>query len=241
MSALPQLAALLGLSFQQMTFSPPITPPPISNPSTLPGNPPAPITTGTFTGTFPISTISVTTAVLSPSTLVTATFKPLPISGTSKVFGKGRDIGLWTVGVCNESSFPVIKPREKIMRMAPLIHELPNSLAQDVLTRKAASSGRATFAEVATGLTGLAGTGVTAAGIAQGSRSATYVGAGLQAVAVLVTLIKKHAPDPTPYLGEFLPDMVALSAGPESCHTWLIGAGLMPVKDLVTVGPVAVQ
>lgn len=170
---------------------------------------------------------------------VTATFKPLPIAGTSKVFGSGKEIGLWTVAVCNESDAPVIRARERVMRKAPAIHELPNTLTQDVLRRRASASGRATAVEVLSGVSGLAGAGMAAVGVAQKSKAVSYVGAGLQVIALVITLVKKRVPDPQPYLGDLLPDTIALSA--DACHTWLVGSGLVPRDLLRTIGPVVVE
>ena len=163
----------------------------------------------------------------------TVMFKPLPIHGTAAVFGPGTAIGLWSVSVCNAAAAPVAVPRERIMQLAPALHELPNSLAQDVLNRKAGSSKSAIAVDLLTVLGNFSSTGLTAAGIATGSANASIAGAGLAGITVVVQLLRKRTPDPTPYFGDFLPAQVGL--GPAACGSWVVGAALM--HDPVTLGP----
>lgn len=166
--------------------------------------------------------------------VATVTFKPLTLSGHARVFGPGRDLGLWSVAVCNSTGETLVLPRERIMQQAPSIHEDPNALAQDTLTRKANRSIWSVLRATGGEAVALSPAGLSAAGMVTGKASLGYIGIGTAVLTYIVSRAKLREPDPQPYFAQLLPE-AGITLAPLGCGTWLVAAALQP--NVATIGP----
>ena len=70
---------------------------------------------------------------------VTATVKPISIAGARGAIG-GRNVGLWTVSLSSRYAVAVNLPHERITQSFPLLRDIPNRLAEDLLSRQSSDS-----------------------------------------------------------------------------------------------------
>jgi hypothetical protein len=180
------------------------------------------------------------TLLTSRMLVFTVTLKPESLAASASIFGKGKDVGKWSVGVCNENDSSATIGRTRILNAAPGVHEIVGHEAEDLILRKAAADPRSKKAVIGRGLFAIAGPAVTIRGIKIKSGSMTYVGLGLSAVELLLSLMEKAAPNPTPYISDMLPAKVTLGPGQCSDETpYFVIASL--VHGAATIGPVRVE
>lgn len=146
------------------------------------------------------------------SAQVVATLKPISTVTSRAIVGEGRAIGVWTVTLCSRQQSERHVDRGEVFSQALQIRELPNDLAQDVAGRQADADSRSVLGSVGDQLVGLAGDGSLMAGIAADTPAALYAGAGLKVAQLILRLVKRQAPNPTPYFSRLLPDEVVLPA-----------------------------
>ena len=164
--------------------------------------------------------------------------RPARRDTTKDALGKAK-AGLWTVELCSDGIVNRKIARQRITREAPSIPFLPNALAQDLLLRAAARDGRSFLGANGDALLGLSSGVASAVGVAAKSPAAGYVGIGMVVGQVILRLLSKGAPNPSPYFASLLADEVVLTAG--DCREWTLVSGLMrdpePVKIIVHFPP----
>jgi hypothetical protein len=152
---------------------------------------------------------------------VTVTAKPISISGAQGVLGSKR-VGLWTVSLTSRYGVSVDVPHERITQSFPLLRDIPNRLAEDLLTRQSSNS---FWSVVARWGPTLVAAGTTAYG--------TYdrIPQSLALATLLFVRAQQRAPEPSVYFSDFCPAHVAL--GPYGASTCYLASGV--VKDAATM------
>lgn len=170
------------------------------------------------------------------------TFTPLSPATTQRIFANGKDVDIYQIAVCaNDPAMPLSIPREKVLAAASQIPVLLNSIAQDLLQRKASASGWALVARYGGLIVQYAPTGLALYGAATGTPNLTKIGlassVGLDIGKLALSRAGDRAPDPAKYFPRFLPDFVVLSGN--GCETYLAASGHS--AQPVVVGPVRVD
>lgn len=158
---------------------------------------------------------------------VTATVKPVSISGAQGAFGS-KKVGLWTVSLSSRYFVPVDLPHERITQSFPLLRDIPNRLAEDLLTRQSSNSFWSILARW--------GPPLLAAGIAAYG-AYDKVGQGIVLATLLFGRAGQRAPAPSVYFSDFCPQHIALAAyGAATCY---IASGIVknaaPMTALIDV------
>ena len=140
---------------------------------------------------------------------VTATVKPISISGAQGAIG-GKKVGLWTVSITSRYAMPVDLPHERITQSFPLLRDIPNRLAEDLLTRQSSNSFWSILARW--------GPPLLTAGVAA---YGTYdrVGQGVALATLLFGRAGQRAPAPSVYFSDFCPAHIPVPAyGAMTCY-----------------------
>jgi len=158
---------------------------------------------------------------------VTATVKPISISGTQGAIG-GRNVGLWTVSLSSRYAVAVDLPHERITQSFPLLRDIPNRLAEDLLTRQSSNSFWSVLARW--------GPPVLAAGVAAYG-SYEEVGQGIVLATLLFGRAGQRAPAPSIYFSDFCPERITLAAyGATTCYIASgIVKGAAPMTALIDI------
>lgn len=138
--------------------------------------------------------------------------KPISLVTTKKVIGEGRTAGVWTVDVCQDTNLKLSADRARILSGAMAVHVIPNRLAEDAIGRQGNADPKSILGTYGDEAIGLASDGGIIGGLAAGSSGALYVGAGLKAAQLIFRILKKAAPDASPYYSDLLPAQVAIPA-----------------------------
>lgn len=168
---------------------------------------------------------------------VRAIMKPISLAATTPIFGKGRDVGFWQLEACNDASSAVIIPRARFMMEFPAVHDIPGAQVADQLSRKAASDPRSLIGANGDAALSWVSSGLSVIGLTTRAKTAGKVGIGLSLLQLLLGVIKKSEPNPTPYLTSLLPDTISLAAG--ACGSYYVAASL--TKGAATVGPIVID
>ena len=158
---------------------------------------------------------------------VTVTVKPISISGSQGAIG-GKNVGLWTVSLSSRYAIPVDLPHERITQSFPLLRDIPNRLAGDLLTRQSSNSLWSILARW--------GPPVLAAGVAAyGSHE--KVGQGIVLATLLFGRAGQRAPAPSIYFSDFCPERITLAAyGATTCYIASgIVKGAAPMTALIDI------
>ena len=149
---------------------------------------------------------------------VTVTVKPISISGAQGALGSNR-IGLWTASLTSRYSVPVNVPAERITQSFPLLRDIPNRLAEDMLTRQSSNSFWSVAVRWGPSALAIAGAVYGAHGIAVGKNSDAWIGQGIALAPLLWGRAAQRAPAPNLYFSDFCPARIVLPAfGAASCY-----------------------
>jgi hypothetical protein len=149
---------------------------------------------------------------------VTITVKPVSISGARGALGS-HQVGLWTVSLTSRYGVPAGVPRERITQAFPLLRDIPNRLAEDLLTRQSSQAFWSIVARWGPTLLTVAGATYGAHGIAAGNNSQAWIGQGTALAPLLLGRAAQRAPQPNPYFSEFCPERITLAAfGAAACY-----------------------
>lgn len=159
------------------------------------------------------------------SSVATMVIKPMSLFSTRKVIGGGRTVGLWSVGVCNDTLQRIVVPRLRLMAAVPDVVDLPNDLAEDVVGRQTAASPASFLGANGDRIMNLVSSGLMIGGVASGTGNATYAGLGLAGLSFVFQSISKTAPTAQPYFSQLLPAAVPLDPG--ACSQYYVFASLM--------------
>ena len=146
---------------------------------------------------------------------VTVTVKPISMSGAQSALGSNR-VGLWTVSLTSRYEVPVDVPHERITQSFPLLRDIPNRLAEDLLTRQSSNS----FWSVAARW----GPTLLAAGAAAYGTN-DRIPQGIALASLLFVRAQQRAPAPSVYFSDFCPQHIAL--GPYGASTCYMASGVM--------------
>ena len=147
---------------------------------------------------------------------VTATLKPVSVSGAHGAIGS-RKVGLWTASITSRYAIPVDLPHERITQSFPLLRDLPNRLAEDLLTRQSSDSFWSVVARWGPPL-------LTAGVAAYGSYN--RIAQGVTLATLLFGRAGQRAPAPSLYFSDFCPEHIMLAAyGAATCF---IASGIVP-------------
>ncbi len=167
---------------------------------------------------FPVLAVVLPALALPGLAQVTVTAKPIPISGARAAIGTSK-AGLWTVTLTSRYPMPVDVPHERITQALPLLRDLPNRLAEDMLTRQSSNSFWSVVSRWGPQLLTAAGAAYGAHGIAAGQNAQAWIGQGMTLVPLLLARAAQRAPAPGVYFSDFCPAHIALSAyGAASCY-----------------------
>ena len=170
-------------------------------------------------------------AILPALAQVTVTVKPISISGARAAIGSSN-AGLWTVSLTSGYPVAVDVPHERITQAFPLLRDLPNRLAEDMLTRQASKSFWSVVSRWGPQVLAIAGTAYAAHGIAAGQNSQAWIGQGLTLAPLLFARATERAPAPGVYFSDLCPAHVSLAAfGAASCY---LVAGMMKAAAPMT-------
>jgi len=166
-------------------------------------------------------------SVLPAFSQVTATVKPISISGAQGAIG-GKNVGLWTVSLSSRYAVPVDLPHERITQSFPLLRDIPNRLAEDLLTRQSSNSFWSVLARW--------GPPVLAAGVAA-CGSHEKVSQGIMLATLLFGRAGQRAPAPSIYFSDFCPWHITLAAyGATTCYIASgIVKGAAPMTALIDI------
>jgi hypothetical protein len=157
-------------------------------------------------------------AILPASAQVTVTVKPVSISGAQGVLGSGK-IGLWTVSLTSRYAGSVDIPRERVSQSFPLLRDIPNRLAEDILIRQSSNSFWSIVARWGPSLLAAGGAAYGAHGIAAGKNSEAWIGQGIALIPLLLWRAAARAPAPNLYFSDFCPERIGLAAfGAFTCY-----------------------
>ena len=149
---------------------------------------------------------------------VTVTVKPISISGSRGALG-GNKVGLWTVSLTSRYAVPVDVPSERISQSFPQLRDIPNRLAEDILTRQSSNSFWSIVARWGPSLLAAAGAAYGAHGIAAGRNSQAWIGQGITLAPLLLGRAAQRAPAPNLYFSDFCPAHIGLTAyGSATCY-----------------------
>ena len=170
---------------------------------------------------------SILVFVLPVFSQVTATVKPISISGAQGAIG-GRNVGLWTVSLSSRYAVPVDLPHERITQSFPLLRDIPNRLAEDLLTRQSSNSLWSILARW--------GPPALAAAVAAYGKY-EKVGQGIVLATLLLGRAGQRAPAPSIYFSDFCPEHITLAAyGASTCYIASgIVKGAVPMTALIDV------
>lgn len=145
---------------------------------------------------------------------VSITLKPLTKNDTLKsIYSKGG-VGVWTVGICNDSRVSFTLQKTRVMNEFEFA-DVPNDAAKDLLTRRAnASFWNVAGSALAEGLD-ITATGMAVGGAITSNKAVEIVGAGMKLGAYGVKRANSRKPDPTKYFDRMMPDDIPL--GPVKC------------------------
>lgn len=161
--------------------------------------------------------ITLLAAALPALAQVTVTAKPISISGARGAIGTSR-VGLWTVSLTSRYPVQVDVAHERITQAFPLLRDLPNRLAEDLLTRQSSNSFWSVLTRWGPTLLTMAGAAYGAHGIAAGQNTQAWVGQGMSLVPLLFARAAQRAPAPAVYFADFCPAHITLAAyGVASC------------------------
>jgi hypothetical protein len=166
-------------------------------------------------------------AVLPVFPQVTATVKPVSISGAQGAIG-GKRVGLWTVSLSSRYASPVDLPHERITESFPLLRDIPNRLAEDLLTRQSSNSFWSILARW--------GPPVLTAGVtAYGPEN--RIGQGIVLATLLFGRAGQRAPAPSVYFSDFCPEHIGLAAyGAMTCYIASgIVKGAVPMTAVIDI------
>jgi hypothetical protein len=163
---------------------------------------------------------------------VSARYAPIRIGQSQQVFGPGRTVGFWIVSLSNEGQTEERLSWEKILSFAPTVPWYPSDLAQDLASRQAASAPANRIGAIWDAAAPSAGTATGLAGTFLKSPQMQYVGMGLILLSAGVKLVRKSAPDPTPYFSKMLPAEVVLQPGTGA--TFYAASGLVHKVSVLT-------
>lgn len=150
---------------------------------------------------------------------VTATVKPVPVSGARGALGSSQ-VGLWTVSLTSRYAVPVDVPHERITQSFPLLRDIPNRLAEDLLTRQSSNSWWSILARWGPSVLTAAGAAYGAYGISAGHSTPAWIGQGIALAPLLFGRAAQRAPAPNVYFSDFCPDHIRLAAyGAATCYT----------------------
>jgi len=144
-------------------------------------------------------------------------------------------VGVWTVGICNNSPASASITRTAILAAAPALHVLPDALAEDLMTRKAGTSKWSDLAAAAKEGGVILPLAIAADGIATNSKTTAYVALGAAVGAYLVTRATARVPNPAPYFTELLPATVTLPALQCSSQPYMLIADLMKAPATISL------
>lgn len=158
---------------------------------------------------------------------VTAAVKPISISGARGALG-GKSVGLWTVSLSSRYPVAVDVARERITQSFPLLRDIPNRLAEDLLVRQSSNSLWSVVARW--------GPPLLTAGLAAYGKY-DRVGQGVALATLLFGRAGQRAPSPGIYFSDFCPEHMPLAAyGAATCY---IASGTMrgatPMTALVEI------
>jgi hypothetical protein len=149
---------------------------------------------------------------------VTVMVKPVSISGAQGALGSNK-VGLWTVSLTSRYTWPVDIPAERISQSFPLLRDIPNRLAEDLLTRQSSNSFWSILARWGPSLLTVAGAAYGAHGIAAGKNSEAWIGQGITLAPLLLGRAAQRAPAPSLYFSDFCPAHIGLNAyGSATCY-----------------------
>lgn len=145
------------------------------------------------------------------------TLKPQSPKTTKALFGRGKDITIWNVGLCSTSTQIVVTARRpRIMEELPQITDIENRRAVEVLSRRAAKDPRSIAGTYGDQVLGLASQGLTISGYATKAKWASWAGIAALGLQLGLQAAKKTSPNPSQYFLDLLPSEVALA--PMSCN-----------------------
>lgn len=167
---------------------------------------------------------------------VTATVKPISIAGAQGAIGSGK-VGLWTVSLTSRYAVPVDLPHERITQSFPLLRDIPNRLAEDLLTRQASNSFWSTVARWGPTVLTVAAAAYSGHAISVGNQSQALIGQGIAVVPLLFTRAGQRAPNPVIYFSDFCPEHIAVAAyGAATCYiASAVIKGAEPMTALIDV------
>jgi hypothetical protein len=156
---------------------------------------------------------------------VTATVKPISISGAQGALGS-KTVGIWTVSLTSRYAAPVEVAHERITQAFPLLRDIPNRLAEDLLTRSSSTSFWAITGRYGPMVLSLAAGAYGGRAIANGNTSQALIGQAVGTVLpFLFTRAEARAPEPGVYFSDFCPDHIPLAAyGSTTCY---VASGLI--------------
>jgi hypothetical protein len=148
-------------------------------------------------------------------------------------------VGVWTVGICNNSPSPATITRTAILvatgRIAPGLHVLPDALAEDLMTRKAGTSRWSVLAAAAKEVGVIVPLAIAADGITANSKTTAYAALGAAVGMYLVSRATARVPNPTPYFAELLPASLTLGALQCSATPYLLIADLIKQPGTISL------
>jgi hypothetical protein len=169
------------------------------------------------------------------SASITVTLKPLNLKSTKLVYNNSQ-VGIWTVAIKNNSVYNLNSiDRNTLMIEFPDVPDIPNALAQDILTRDKNSSFWSIAKSYLQELLNIGPVGLTAAGLATNSRALGYWGLGASMISYLVSRSISHAPNPAPYFSNLLPDIISVAAGRSSPTYFLVTPLIKDVHSMKLV------
>jgi hypothetical protein len=185
--------------------------------------------------------LAVMTAGLPARAQVTATVKPVPISGAQAALGSNQ-VGLWTVSLTSRYAVPVDVPSERITQSFPLLRDIPNRLAEDLLTRHSSNSFWSVVARWGPALLAAAGAAYGAHGVASGKNSQAWIGQGIALAPLLLERAGQRGPAPNLYFSDFCPAHITLAAyGAATCYLASgVVKGAAPMAALIEIPGIAV-
>jgi hypothetical protein len=164
---------------------------------------------------------------------VTVTIKPISIKGAQGALGNSG-IGVWTVSLISRYAVPVSVPHETITESFPLLKDLPNQLAEDLLSRSSSNSFWSIVARWGPTVLTAAGAAYGIHGITTGSISQAWIGQGIALAPSVFARATARAPAPSVYFSEFCPDHISLP--PFGSTTCYIASGI--IKGAATMSAI---
>ena len=161
-------------------------------------------------------------------------FQPIAMKTTRSIFGRARQRpGLWTVAVCNRMPAALTVQRAELLMLAPALPVLPNTLAEDLAGRNAASDPSTVIGTQGSQAVNIGTSLATGIGIATKSTNTVYAAAATSILMLAIQIIGKSAPAPAPYFSQLMPDSITLA--PAGCQTFYLFAS--PIRAAAPIGP----